>query len=104
MTSSVADESTLLPLFATAGLTKKAFKKTQLTINIAKTASFVALNSVMGARLAYLFAENKIEEAKSKIKTAMNMILLLTIGSMFGVVAIASDFVMFSLAKATNLL
>lgn len=62
-------------------------------INIAKTASFVALNSVMGARLAYLFAENKIEEAKSKIKTAMNMILLLTIGSMFGVIAIASDFV-----------
>ena len=88
----VLDE-TLIGLITNDAYQNGFYEQATKIINIAKTASFVALNSVMGARLAYLFAENKIEEAKSKIKTAMNMILLLTIGSMFGVVAIASDFV-----------
>lgn len=86
-------DKTLIGLITNDAYQNGFYEQATKIINIAKTASFVALNSVMGARLAYLFAENKIEEAKSKIKTAMNMILLLTIGSMFGVVAIASDFV-----------
>lgn len=86
-------DKTLIGLMTNDAYQNGFYEQATKIINIAKTASFVALNSVMGARLAYLFAENKIEEAKSKIKTAMNMILLLTIGSMFGVIAIASDFV-----------
>lgn len=86
-------DKTLIGLITSDAYQNGFYEQATKIINIAKTASFVALNSVMGARLAYLFAENKIEEAKSKIKTAMNMILLLTIGSMFGVIAIASDFV-----------
>lgn len=86
-------DKTLIGLITNDAYQNGFYEQATKIINISKTASFVALNSVMGARLAYLFAENKIEEAKSKIKTAMNMILLLTIGSMFGVVAIASDFV-----------
>lgn len=86
-------DKTLIGLITNDAYQNGFYEQATKIINIAKTASFVALNSVMGARLAYLFAENKIEEAKSKIKTAMNMILLLTIGSMFGVIAIASDFV-----------
>ena len=86
-------DKTLIGLITNDAYQNGFYEQATKIINIAKTASFVALNSVMGARLAYLFAENKIEEAKSKIKTAMNMILLLTIGSMLGVVAIAPDFV-----------
>lgn len=86
-------DKTLIGLITNDAYQNGFYEQATKIINIAKMASFVALNSVMGARLAYLFAENKIEEAKSKIKTAMNMILLLTIGSMFGVIAIASDFV-----------
>ena len=86
-------DKTLIGLITNDAYQNGFYEQATKIINIAKTASFAALNSVMGARLAYLFAENKIEEAKSKIKAAMNMILLFTIGSMFGVIAIASDFV-----------
>ena len=86
-------DKTLIGLITNDAYQNGFYEQATKIINIAKTASFVALNSVMGARLSYLFAENKIDEAKSKIKTAMNVILFFTTGSMFGVIAIARDFV-----------
>jgi O-antigen/teichoic acid export membrane protein len=62
-------------------------------INLAKTVVFVAVNSVMGARISYLFANNKIEEIKQRIGLSMNFILLLGYGAMFGIIAVAMDFV-----------
>lgn len=86
-------DKTLIGLITNDAYQNGFYEQATKITNIAKTASFAALNSVMGARLSYLFSENKIDEAKSKIKTAMNVILFFTIGSMFGVVAIAHDFV-----------
>lgn len=62
-------------------------------VNMAKTAVFVAVNSVMGARISYLFVENKIEEIKDKIYKSMDFILLLGVGAMFGIIGIAHTFV-----------
>lgn len=62
-------------------------------INMAKTAVFVSVNSVMAARISYLFSENRIQEIKMRIKKSMDFILLLGFAATFGIVAIAKDFV-----------
>lgn len=86
-------DKTLIGLITNDVYQNGFYEQATKIINIAKTVSFVALNSVMGARLSYLFAEKRNEEAKANIKLAMNVILFFTIGSMFGIIAIASDFV-----------
>lgn len=62
-------------------------------INIVKSFVFAAVNSVMGARISYLFAEKRYDEIKRKIARSMNFIYLFAFGSMFGIVGIASKFV-----------
>lgn len=62
-------------------------------IGIGQTLTFVALNSVLGARIAYLFAENKIEEIRQRIDKSLNYILLVGFCICFGMIAIASRFV-----------
>ena len=62
-------------------------------ISMAKTAVFVSVNTVMAARISYLFAGNKIKEIKARIEKSMNFILLLGFAATFGVIAIADDLV-----------
>lgn len=62
-------------------------------IIIGQTLTFTALNSVLGARIAYLFAENKIEEIHQRIEKSLNYILLVGLGLCIGLVAIAPRFV-----------
>lgn len=62
-------------------------------INMAKTAVFVSVNTVMSARISYLFSENKISEIKARIEKSINFILMLGFAASFGIIAIASDFV-----------
>ena len=62
-------------------------------IKIVKSVVFVAVNSVMGARLSYLFAEEKYDEIRRRIVRSMDFIYLLAYGAMFGVAGIAARFV-----------
>ncbi|MBQ5951074.1 MAG: flippase [Lachnospiraceae bacterium] len=62
-------------------------------IKIVKSVVFVAVNSVMGARISYLFAEEKYDEIRRRIARSMDFIYLLAYGAIFGIVGIASRFV-----------
>lgn len=62
-------------------------------IIIGQTLTFTALNNVLGARIAYLFAEQKIEEIHLRIDKSLNYILLMGLGLMGGLIAIAPRFV-----------
>lgn len=62
-------------------------------INIAKTISFAALNSIMIARLSYLFKEKKYDEIHKKIAESLDCILIVSWGCIFGIIAVAKDFV-----------
>ena len=57
------------------------------------TVSFVAVNSVMSARISYLFSEKKFNEIKRRISKTMDFIFLLGCGCAFGVAGVASRFV-----------
>ncbi len=62
-------------------------------INIMKALTFASLNTVLGSRIAYLFAEEKYDEIKSRINDSINYILFMGIGICFGLIGIAPRFV-----------
>ncbi|MEE1002418.1 MAG: flippase [Acutalibacteraceae bacterium] len=62
-------------------------------INIAKSLTFTALNSVMGARISYLFSENKTEEVRKHIRQSIEYIMFTGVGIAFGILGIAHNFV-----------
>lgn len=62
-------------------------------INILKTFVFTAVNSIMTARMSYLFAKGMVDEAKEMTRKTMDFIALLGVGVTFGIVGIAHTFV-----------
>ncbi len=62
-------------------------------IGIVNSVVFMAVNSVMGARISYLFANDKIDEIKHKIIHTVDFVYLLGFGAAFGILGIASRFV-----------
>lgn len=53
----------------------------------------MSLNTVMTSRMSWLFANNRIEEIKTKLRDSMNFCLLLSIPMMFGLIGISHNFV-----------
>lgn len=62
-------------------------------INMCKTVTFTALNSVLGARLSYLYAEGKYGEIKRRINQSMDYILFMGIGICVGLICVSNKFV-----------
>ena len=86
-------DKTLIGLITENEFQNGYYEQATKVINIIKSLVFVAVNSVMGARLSYLFAEEKYEEIHRRIDRSMNFIYLLGYGCAFGVVAVAQRFV-----------
>lgn len=63
-------------------------------INMAKAVTFAGVNSVLGARISWLFAEKKHDEIRTRINWSMDYILFMGIGICFGLLAVADQFVM----------
>lgn len=62
-------------------------------INITKVLTFASLNTVLGSRMSYLFAENKNDEIHKKIDISINYILFMGFGICFGLLGIVDRFV-----------
>ena len=86
-------DKTLIGVITNDSYQNGYYEQATKIINIAKTVCFVALNSVMGARISFLFAEHKIDEIKTRIKDSLNLIAFLSFGAMFGIIAVADEFV-----------
>ena len=71
------------------GYYEQAFK----LIRLVRVFVFSSVNSVMGARMSYLFANGRLDEMKSRINRSMNYILFLGYACMFGLISIADTFV-----------
>jgi len=79
-------------------ITKDAFQngyyeQTTKIINMVKSITFSAVNSVIGSRAAFLFAEKHYEEIKRRIEDSLNYILFIGIASCFGIISVADCFV-----------
>lgn len=62
-------------------------------INILKSITFTALNSVLGARIAYLFSEKKYDEIKSRIALSLDFIFFIGMAFFFGLLSVSESFV-----------
>lgn len=69
------------------------YQQAEKIINIAKSVVFVAINSVIGVRVAYLYGEQRFDEIKQKIEYSFNYIFFLGFGSCFGIMGVAKRFV-----------
>lgn len=69
------------------------YEEATKVINIAKSMVFTAVNTIMEARMSYLFAEKKFDEIRKRIVRSMDFIYLLAFGAVFGIVGIAKRFV-----------
>lgn len=86
-------DKTLIGAITGSAFQNGYYEQATKIINIVKSVVFVAVNSVMSARISYLFAEEKYNEVKAKISKSMDFIYLLGYGSLFGLTGIASKFV-----------
>ena len=66
---------------------------TMQIINMMKALTFSSLNMVLGSRIAYLFAEEKYDEIKERIRDSINYILFMGIGICFGLIGVSGRFV-----------
>ncbi len=71
------------------------YEQTIKIINIIKTFTYGALNGVVGARISYLFKQNRINEIKQRIEKSIDFIMLIGIGSCVGMYGVAKRFVPF---------
>ena len=69
------------------------YEQANKIIRMTYTVSFAAVNSVMSARISYLFTEKKYEEIKERIHKTMDFIFLISFGCAFGIIGVAGRFV-----------
>lgn len=62
-------------------------------VDVCKTVSFVALNTVLGSRIAYLYVKKKYDEIKVRIGNSINYIFFISFGIMFGLFGVSDRFV-----------
>lgn len=86
-------DKTLIGVFTNDNYQNGYYEQATKIINMAKSVCFVALNNVLGSRISFLFAENKLDEVREKIDISINYILFMGIGIVFGLMGIASRFV-----------
>lgn len=63
-------------------------------IHICKSLVF-SINTVMSSRMSFLFSKKMYDEIKTKMKTTINFILLISVPIVFGLIGVSSRFVPF---------
>ncbi len=86
-------DKTLIGLMTTTTFQNGYYEEATKIIGIVNSVVFMAVNSVMGARISYLFADNRTDEIKEKINHTIDFVYLLGFGSVFGLLGIAERFV-----------
>lgn len=69
------------------------YEQANKIIAMSKTFVFLSFNSVMSARISYLFSEEKLSEIKIRLCKSIDIILFLAFGCLFGIVALDRLFV-----------
>lgn len=86
-------DKTMIGLITDSTYENGYYEQATKIINMAKALAFTSLNTVMGARTAYLFKEEKTEEIHHKIENSFNYIFLMAFGMCFGIIGVADGLV-----------
>ncbi|MBR5646569.1 MAG: flippase [Treponema sp.] len=71
------------------------YEQANKIIHLIKIISFGSVSGVVGSRISYLFAHDKIDEIKQRIQKTIDFVMLIGIGSCAGMYGIANRFVPF---------
>ena len=86
-------DKTLIGVITSSKEQNGYYEQAENVLEVAKRISFVAINSVLGVRMSYLFKERKEDEIRHRIAESMNFIMFMAIGCACGIVGIAINFV-----------
>ncbi len=86
-------DKTLIGVITHDNYSNGYYEQSTKIINIAKTLTFSSINSVMEARMAFLFKNYSNNEIQDKISRTFDFIMFMGWGCTFGINAIASRFV-----------
>jgi O-antigen/teichoic acid export membrane protein len=86
-------DKTLIGVITHANAENGVYEQAEKIINMAKSVSFSALDSVMGVRISYLFAMNRLDEIHRRIENSLHYIFFMSFGCMFGIIGVAKNFV-----------
>lgn len=90
-------DKTLIRLITHDAFQNGYYEEASKILGIVNSVAFMAVNSVMGARTSYLFANDKIDEIKGKINHTVDFVYLIGVGAIFGLLGVAGRFVPFFL-------
>jgi O-antigen/teichoic acid export membrane protein len=69
------------------------YEQANKIIAMAKTVSFYAINTIMTARMSFLFQKQQFVEIKERIQESIDFIFIISYGFVFGIIAVSSNFV-----------
>lgn len=69
------------------------YEQANKVVNTIRPFAFTAINEIMAPRMSYLFAKDQKEEITQRINFSLNVELMLSVGSCFGLIAVAKIFV-----------
>ena len=69
------------------------YEQAEKIINLIRPFAFTAINDATSPRMSYLFANEKYDEIKEKMRYSLNIELFISIGCCFGIIAVADTFV-----------
>lgn len=86
-------DKTLLGLITKDSYQNGYYEQATRIINMIKAFVFTSVNAVVGVRNSYLFSLKKYDEIREKIINSMDFIIFVGMGSVFGLIGVASGFV-----------
>lgn len=86
-------DKTLVGLITQNNAQNGYYEQATKIINLAKSVSFLAINSVLTSRMSYLYAEQKHDEIQQQKIFSMEYITFMCVGMSFGIWAVARQFV-----------
>lgn len=86
-------DKTLIGIITHDNVQNAYYEQATKIINLVKTVTFTSLNTLIGSRMAYLFAHDQRQEIAQKRDFALEYVLTIGIGAAFGIVGVSSIFV-----------
>ena len=85
-------DKVMIGVFTTSSVENGYYEQAQKIVRVGYTI-IISLNTVMSSRMSFLFARNSIDEIKVRLERSLAFILTFSIPIVFGICAIANNFV-----------
>lgn len=86
-------DKTLIGLITHSAAENAYYEQATKIINLVKALTFTSVNAVLGARISFLFFQEKYSEIKKNIHLSIDYVMFIGVGICFGLISISNTFV-----------